>query len=111
MRLGTRSINNGANAAAVSRKKTPRPMARPIAGNHSHRPSHETARNRPMTVASDASAGHSRSQKMVQRARPRARASKSSPPRPCAGSRGVAASAGRSVKYISRKENLRNFQY
>jgi hypothetical protein len=69
MRLGTRSINSGANAAAVSRKKTPRPMARPIAGNHSHRPSHETARNRPMTVATDASTGHSRSQKMVQRAR------------------------------------------
>jgi hypothetical protein len=75
MRLGTRSINTDANAAAVSRKKMPRPMARPAGGSQSQRPSHETARNRPMTVAIDASAGHRRSQKIVQRARRSARSS------------------------------------
>jgi hypothetical protein len=65
-----------------------------------------------MTVAIDASAGHSRSQKIVHRARRSARASKSSPARSGGGGwRGAAASAGRSVKFISRKENLPNFQY
>ena len=60
----------------------------------------------------DASAGHSRSQKIVHRARRSARASKSSPARSGGGSwRGAAASAGRSVKSISGKENLPNFQY
>ena len=67
-------------------------------------PSHESARNRPMTVVIDASTGHSRSQKIVQRARRSARASKSSPARSCGESWwGAAASAGRSVKSISRK--------
>src|SRR5215471_17828231 len=107
IRLGTRSVSTGANAAAVSRKKMPRPMARPAGGSQSHRPSHESARNRPMTVATDASAGHSRSQKIVQRARRSARASKSSPARSCAESWwGAAASAGRSVKSISRKTRI-----
>src|SRR5262249_6235 len=87
----------GANAAAVSRKKTPRPMARPVGGSQSQRPSHETARNRPMTVASDASAGHNRSQKIVQRARRNARASNSSPARPCGGSWGGARAGGGGV--------------
>jgi hypothetical protein len=65
-----------------------------------------------MTVAIDASAGHSRSQKIVQRARRSARASKSSPARSGGGSWWeAAASAGRSVKSISRKENLPNFEY
>ena len=41
----------------------------PSGGSHSHRPSQDTARNRPTAVASVASAGHSRSQKIVQRAR------------------------------------------
>jgi hypothetical protein len=60
-----------------------------------------------MTVASDASAGHSRSQKIVQRARRSARASNSSPAGPCGGSWwGGATSAGRSVKSISGKESL-----
>src|SRR5262249_13655614 len=104
---GTRSANSGANAAAVSRKKSPRPMARPVGGNQSHRPSHETARNKPMTVAIDASAGHNRSQKIVQRARLSARVSASALARSSAESGyGVAASAGRAVKPISRKENL-----
>ena len=54
-------------------------MARPIGGSHSQRPSQDTARNRPTAVATDASAGHSRSQKIVQRARASARASTASP--------------------------------
>ncbi len=65
-----------------------------------------------MTVAIDASAGHSRSQKIVQRARRSAGASKSSPARSCGESWwGAATSAGRSVNYISCKENLLNFRY
>ncbi len=78
------AASSGAKAAAVSRKKTPRPMARPIGGSHSQSPSHDSARNRPITVAIDASAGHSRSQKIVQRARPSARASTSLPTRSAA---------------------------
>ena len=74
IRLGTRSASTGANAAAASRKKMPSPMARPMGGSQSQRPSQETARNRPTTVAIEASAGHSRSQKIVQRARLSARA-------------------------------------
>jgi hypothetical protein len=106
-RLGTRNIKSGAKAAAVRRKKTPSAMARAIGGSQSHSPSHDTARNRPMTVATDASAGHSLSQKIVQRARASARVS-TSPPLPCGGVRGreFATSTGRSVKPISRKENL-----
>ena len=117
IRLGMRSIRNGANAAAVSRKKAPRPIARPIGGSHSQRPNQDTARNKPTTVATDASAGHSRSQKIVQRARPSARASTASP----AGSRagagrggavgGVGASGDRSVKYVSSKGNPADCRY
>jgi hypothetical protein len=60
-----------------------------------------------MTAAIEASAGHSRSQKMVHRARPRARASTPSPVRSCGGSWWeVAAFADRSIKSISGKENL-----
>src|SRR5215831_5314490 len=94
IRLGTRSISTGANAAAVSRKKMPRPMARPAGGSQSHRPSHTSPRNRPMTVATDASAGHSCSQKIVQRARRSARASTFLP----TGSSALAASIRRSIK-------------
>ncbi len=85
----------------------PSPMARAIGGIQSQSPSHDTARNRPMTVATDASAGHSLSQKMVQRARTSARVS-TSLPAPCGSGTGweFAASAGRSVKPISSKENL-----
>jgi hypothetical protein len=65
-----------------------------------------------MTVAIDASAGHSRSQKIVQRARRSARENNSLPARSCGGSWWeAAASAGRSVKSISRKENLLEFRY
>jgi hypothetical protein len=68
-------------------------------------------------VAIDAKAGHSRSQKIVQRARPSARASTPSP----AGSRagagrggamgGLGASGDRSVNYVSSKGNLAECQY
>ena len=104
--LGTRSSSNGAKAAAVSRKKTPRPMARPIGGSHSQSPSHDSARKRPITVAIDASAGHSRSQKIVQRARPSARARTSLPTRSRRPWSAVAASTVRSVKSVSSNENL-----
>jgi hypothetical protein len=64
-----------------------------------------------MTVAIDASAGHSRSQKIVHRARRSARASKSSPARSGGGGWwGGATSAGRSVKSISGKESLPNIR-
>jgi hypothetical protein len=57
-----------------------------------------------MTVAIDASAGHSRSQKIVQRARRSARASKSSPARSGGAWWGVAASIGSSIKLISSQQ-------
>jgi hypothetical protein len=75
------------------------------------------ARNNPTTVMTDASAGHSRSQKIVQRARPSARVSTASP----AGSRvgagrggavgAVGASGDRSVKYVSSKGNPADCRY
>ena len=69
MRLGSRTVRNGAKAAAVSRKNRPTPMARPRAGSISQTPSQETARNSPTAVASVASAGHRRSHRIDQRAR------------------------------------------
>src|SRR5205085_9925410 len=62
-------------AAGVRRKNSPTPIARPSAGSHNQRPSHETARNNPIAVASVASAGHNRSQKIERRARSSARLS------------------------------------
>ncbi len=105
-RLGRRSASSGANAAAASRKKSPRPIARPIGGSASHSPSHETARKRPITVAIEATPGHSRSQKIVQRARPSARDSTSSPWRSGGEARSAAACEERSVKYVSCTANL-----
>ena len=75
VRVGSRSRNSGSSAAAAIRQNTPSPMARPIGGSHSHSPSQDTARNRPTAVAIDASAGHSRSHRIVQRARVSARSS------------------------------------
>ena len=84
----------------------------PIGGSHSHTPNHETARNRPITVAMDASAGHSRSQKIVQRARLSARASTLLSARSGGEAwRGVAASGECSVNYVSSRQNLPNFRY
>ena len=60
---------------ARSGRTAPRPMARPTGGSHSHSPSQDSARNRPTAVAIDASAGHSRSHRIDQRARLSARSS------------------------------------
>jgi hypothetical protein len=50
-------------------------MARASGGSHSHSPSQDSARNSPTAVKSVASTGHSRSHRMVQRARRTAAAS------------------------------------
>src|SRR5207245_8697291 len=71
--------SSGQVAAAVSKAKPPSAIARPTGGSHSHRPSQEMARKIPNAVASVASGGHSRSQKLVHRARRSAR-SRTSPP-------------------------------
>ena len=65
-------MRNTANREAAARAtitNASMTAARPNGGSQSHRPSHDTVRNRPITVASVASAGHSRSQKIVKRAR------------------------------------------
>ena len=59
-------------AASARIAKRTNPAARASGGSHSHMPSQDTARKRPMTAASLAKTGHSRSQKMVQRARRKA---------------------------------------
>src|SRR6266481_3035404 len=64
---------NGRLAAKASTKKPHSAIARPIGGSHSHKPSHETARKIPTAVASVAIGGHSRSQKVIHRARRSAR--------------------------------------
>src|SRR5262249_38997348 len=69
---------NVAKAAAVSRKNKPTPMARPSGGNQSQAPTHDTARNNPITVATLASGGQIRSHAMTQRARLSARDSRES---------------------------------
>ena len=64
-----RSSPNGTSAATTTTTKPITPTARPSGGSHSHSPSQDSARNKPIAVASVASAGHSRSQRIVQRAR------------------------------------------
>ncbi len=66
---------SGTVAAAVRTRKMNKATARAIGGSHSQAPAHDTARNRPTAVAMAASGGHSRSQKVIQRALFRARAS------------------------------------
>ena len=66
-------------AATASTKNANSPIARPSGGSHSHSPSQDSARNSPAAVAIEASAGHSRSQKIDQRARESARASFAAP--------------------------------
>ena len=66
---GTRSARNGTIAASARIAKADRPAARASGGSQSQSPSHDTVRNNPMTVTNRARAGHSRSQKIVQRAR------------------------------------------
>ena len=72
---GTRTKTKGTAAASAMTAKASTAAARPSGGSQSHNPSQETVRNRPAAVASVASAGHSRSQKIVQRARRNAVAS------------------------------------
>ena len=72
---GMRKKPNGISAASTAPANAIRPMVRPSGGSHSHSPSQDTARKNPTAVASVASAGHSRSQRMVQRARRTAPAS------------------------------------
>ena len=62
-------------AATAMAASASRPAARPSGGSHSHSPSHDNAKKSPIAVASAASGGHSRSQKIVQRARRNAVAS------------------------------------
>ena len=64
-----RNEANGKIAATAMIANAISPAARPSGGSQSHSPSQDTVRKRPMTVASVARAGHSRSQKIVQRAR------------------------------------------
>ena len=66
---GRRTRPNGTAAASATSPKATTAAARPSGGSHSHSPSHDTVRKRPIAVASVASAGHSRSHKMVQWAR------------------------------------------
>ena len=72
---GTRTKTKGTTAARAMMAKANTAVARPSGGSHSHNPSQETVRNRPAAVANVASAGHRRSQKIVQRARRNAVAS------------------------------------
>ena len=88
---GTRTKTKGTAAASAMTAKASTAAARPSGGSHSHTPSQEMVRNRPAAVASVASAGHRRSQKIVQRARRNAVASAEpagSVP-PCPGAAGV----------------------
>ena len=99
--LGSRTMNSGTAAATARTKNTNRPMARPSGGSATHNPSQEAARNRPAAVAIEANAGHSRSQRIDQRARDKAR---DSTLRPCSG-RSLALSGAVWVNKVSGPEN------
>src|SRR4029077_2574657 len=58
-------------------------MARPNGGRYSHSPAHETARKSPIATATEASAGHIRSQRIVHHAR-RTPLPRDAPPTPAA---------------------------
>jgi len=60
---GMRTNTNGNAATTASAAQAITAAARPSGGSHSHRPSQDSARNSPMAVASEVSAGHSRSRK------------------------------------------------
>ena len=66
---GMRTKTNGHAATTAIAAQAMTAAARPSGGSHSHSPSQDSARNNPMAVASEVSAGHNRSQKIVQRAR------------------------------------------
>ena len=65
----------GTIAASATRPNTMSMPARASGGSTIQRPAHENARNRPSAVAKLATKGHSRSQKMLLRARWSARSS------------------------------------
>ena len=64
-----RTNTNGHAATTAIAAQAIAAAARPSGGSHNHSPSQDSARNSPMAVANEVSAGHSRSQKIVQRAR------------------------------------------
>jgi len=64
-----RTKTNGNAAAIASSAQAITAAARNSGGSHSQSPSHDSARNTPTAVKSEVSAGHSRSHKIVQRAR------------------------------------------
>ena len=67
---GKRRKTSGAQRGKRHARKADQQTQRaPSGGSQSHSPSQDAARNRPIAVASAASAGHSRSQKIVTRAR------------------------------------------
>src|SRR6476646_2492705 len=94
--LGRRTMSNGNADATSATAKTNSPMARASGGKTSHRPAHEKARKSPSTVASAASAGHSRSHSRLPRARRSACASKNLADRSLARDRFTASSKSRS---------------
>ncbi len=68
--LGSRSSSSGMAAASdKDTEKNERRRRAPSGGSASQSPAQDNARNKPSAVASDASAGHSRSQNMLPRAR------------------------------------------
>ena len=92
---GMRNRPSGTSAATVATAKPRSPMARASGGSHSHSPSQDSARNSPTAVKSVASTGHSRSHRMVQRARRTAAASSVCGPR--FGARAVRAGLGQGL--------------
>src|SRR4029077_7516142 len=66
---GRRTDRNGHAAITAIAAQAITATARPSGGSHSQSPSQDSARNRPTAVASEVNAGHTRSQKIVQRAR------------------------------------------
>src|SRR5215470_1332529 len=67
MRKSAHITLTNANARETAKMKPPR--LRPIGGSHSQSPSHDSARNAPITVSSMASGGHSPSQSSTHLAR------------------------------------------
>ena len=112
-RVGKRTIRTAAQTPRrPAGRRRPGRSARPSGGSHSHRPSQDSARNRPTAVASEASAGHSRSHKIVQRARPSARASSACRCARAADARSVVAAVWWPVRSNRlRTENLPDSQY
>ena len=67
-RPGMRRTRNGNIAAPATAPQAITAAARPSGGSHRNTPSQARVRNKPIAAASPVSAGHSRSQKITQRA-------------------------------------------